>query len=1048
MKMRFNTWHGWTLLGLAAALALAQPGAALNLPDAVSRAVTTNPEARAALENHHAVEQGVQAARAGYLPTVDLSTALGREYSDNPTTRGAGEQGVGLNRGESGIKLSQMLFDGQATRSGVAASASRAAAAGFGYDQVAESVALAAAEAYLDVLKQRELLQLASDNVALHKRILTQVRGRVTSGSGNEADIQQTESRLALADATMSALEGSLENALSRYYQVVGEAPTGLIPPVQHAERLPRTLEDALRDALANHPAILIATRELEAAQAQQEGAKSGYWPKVNLEMSANANDNVGGVAGYAKAMAALLRLDYNIFRGGGDDARKEEALRRGNQAREQLELARRHVEEGVRIAWKAYLVSQSRISHLERHQAVSKKVAAAYHEQFQKGHRSLVDVLNAENESMSARSALRTEQYTLMASSCRLMAAVGHLRTYLEIPPVQVASASSSWPTPAGTAVSASAESSSTTTEKSPATDNKGVGTAPSRSTGGTPDYLPPTSRPPDGSPAYRPATSRTSAHGRGEYALLLGAFTSRDNVNRLRERLEQAGFPSFERSSISNGRHFFRVYCGPYPTPTEAQGAAGRLLKKVGMEVKVVKEKENRDREEEDALRAAQPTEDGRLIAPGRKSDGRQEGSSTPGRGKKNAPARENKAEERTKAGTGVPEVRPIPPEPVRESIPTPMTTPPTPAAPPAVDLSPVDPNRGGFGNGEPFQKPAPEPELPKSGTKTKKEPASVGRRISPPANEVDLPESGSALPGQNAGERDKRPSEPPAESGQEKSEEWFSSPSHPVEIPEDMGRSAFPFPEDRAPTSGEVDKPPASGSSTTPGGLLRGKNPWKRPGRGTDPATPETRKGGPDGTKQSEGVARPARGDEDGRVDMAPGPSVNPPRGGEGKHPDTKDKKGDDSDTKRAVDQELRKWFQPGKEKGQEGKPSQPGSSLQPGTSPQSEGPPTGGYSVFLGSFSVPRLAEMVSDRTRQSGLPVYQQTTMTQGHPAVRIYAGPFPREEMAQAALRRMQKEQDLTDGFVVKNGAGGMRAGGYERNAVSARESLPSDNNI
>ncbi|MBF0153144.1 MAG: TolC family outer membrane protein [Magnetococcales bacterium] len=1023
MNTRFKKWHGWTLLGLAATMALAQPGAALNLPEAVSRAMTTNPEVRSAMENRRAVEQSVETARAGYLPTVDLSTSLGHEYSDNPVNRSLSEPGASLNRGESGIKLNQMLFDGQATRSGVAASASRAAAAGFGYDLVAEGVAIAAADAYLEVMKQRELLQLSSDNVALHKKILGQVRSRHSSGTGSEADIQQTESRLALADANTSALEGSLENALTRYYRIIGEAPARLVQPMPSTDKLPRTLEESLKDAMAHHPAILAATQDLEAAMAQQEAAKSGYWPKVNLEMSANANDNTGGVSGYAKAMAALLRLDYNIFRGGSDNSRKEEAIRRSGQAREQLELARRQVDAGVRDAWKGYLVSQNRVSHLERHQAISKKVTSAYHDQFQRGQRPLLDVLNAENELMSARAALRTEQYALLVNSYRLMAAMGRLRDYLDISPPQTTVASNAplQPSPAAHVPSSVTPAGVDVLASDAAMPARAGGELPRQSPSHVKEPTNGARVLPSVASAMHPLPDRSVTNMHGGYAVLLGAFASRENVDKLRYRLEQAGFAHFEKRSVVNGRLFFRVFCGPFASMAEAHSAAGRLLKTLGMEVKVVKEKENREREDEE-VQSDQPQDQEQTLPV------------------KPVQPKEKRAKpdaKRIKPDTKAPEEVRAAPEQTQKAVPI-LEQPPVEAVPLDKVITPPVEGSGASVAGE-TQKPAPEQEQPKVGAKSKKETNKALKKGSATPVEVDLPEIVKGSTGGGAKGQERQPKAPPPEAPREKSEEWFSSPANPVELPSDLGKHLFSAPESRTPAAGDSFWP--DGKEATPSwrDAPKGDEPtegsWRDIPKGDEFRNQDLRRGVPGNDGKSGSGNKPMRSDEEGGIDMAPGPDFvpSPSRGGEERLLGGGQGKADEKGAIRNLDQDLKKWFLPNKDKNKGSKPTQPGTSLQPGmSSPPSEASPKpgasleGSYSVFLGSFSVPKLAELVSDRTRQSGVPVYQQRTTTGGRSATQVYAGPFPQEETARAVLLKMQKEQDLTDGFVVRAGAQGV----------------------
>ncbi|MBF0621826.1 MAG: TolC family outer membrane protein [Magnetococcales bacterium] len=404
------------------------------IDEAIQHALGTNPDVVAARKNQDAVKQQITQAKATYLPRLDLSAGYGREYTDIPSHRAAVEKGLTLNRGESGITLTQTIFDGLGTVEDIKRAKAQYESASFGFDRTAESVVAQATNAYLETLKRRELLELVKDNVLLHQRILSKVRKKADSGAGNQADVQQTESRLALASANHAAAQGAMRQAKIRFERVIGASPQTLTRPVMPTGKLPATLEEAIQSALSGHPAILASQADLKSAEAQHAGSLANFMPSVDLELSASNNANVSGTQSYQHTASAMLQFSYNLFNGGGDWARRKETRQRVAQNQALLDQARMNTIQEVSTAWDVLQVARERVKYLSRHLDVSKEVTAAYHNQFKIGKRTLLDVLNSETELYSAHSALTTEEFNELNGTYKLWAAMGNLRDALSL--------------------------------------------------------------------------------------------------------------------------------------------------------------------------------------------------------------------------------------------------------------------------------------------------------------------------------------------------------------------------------------------------------------------------------------------------------------------------------------------------------------------------------------------------------------------------------------------------------------------------------------
>jgi len=226
-------------------------GHADTLQDAVNATIKTNPDVLAAANERNAVSEEINQARAGYFPTVDLAIGTGWEESDNPTTRTAGtHKKSSYNRDEASLNLRQMLFDGMATKNEVRRHTARTDSRAYSVTSAAENTALEAVETYLDVVRRQKLVDLASTNLEAHERTHDQIKLRSDRGVGRKADLDQSQGRVALAQANLVAEQSNLRDAETNYLRVVGITANALSDPQSPQSLLPSTVDDAIDQAI------------------------------------------------------------------------------------------------------------------------------------------------------------------------------------------------------------------------------------------------------------------------------------------------------------------------------------------------------------------------------------------------------------------------------------------------------------------------------------------------------------------------------------------------------------------------------------------------------------------------------------------------------------------------------------------------------------------------------------------------------------------------------------------------------------------------------
>jgi adhesin transport system outer membrane protein len=409
------------------------------LQGAVQQTIDKNPEILEAGSVRLAVEEEISQARAGYFPTIDLSAGYGYEQSNNPTTRSGilsdGQSGtVEFAREEFSAQLRQMVFDGFATPSEVRRHSARTDSRAYTVFGQAEITALDATEAYLNVLRRIALIDLAKANLVVHQRTNDQIRLRAERGIGKKADSEQSLGRLSLAETNLRSEQGNLRDAETAFLRIVGNLPKTLLLPEDPAAKLPKNLDMAIEQALANHPILKSANADIDAAFAQHETAASPYYPRVDLEIGYSHNNNLDGIPGKNEDWQAMLRGRWNVFNGGKDIARRQETAHLIAQAKNIRDNTYRQVVESMRLSWVALQTVNSQMEFFKSHADASIKTNQAYQKQFNIGQRTLLDLLDSANEMHLANSAYTSAQFDELFAKFRIFTSKGELNSYLGV--------------------------------------------------------------------------------------------------------------------------------------------------------------------------------------------------------------------------------------------------------------------------------------------------------------------------------------------------------------------------------------------------------------------------------------------------------------------------------------------------------------------------------------------------------------------------------------------------------------------------------------
>lgn len=418
-------------LYLAMVVAMAStPLQAMNLTEAIQSTLDNHPELAASVSQRLAADEGVKIAKGGYLPTVDLISAYGREYTDSPATRvPVGSHNTEtLTYSTNELRLRQMLFDGFNTPNEVARTEAVVNSRAYYALGTAESLALRTVEVYLDVLKRREMVALAENNLRAHQRVHDQISLRSDKGVGSTADRDQSAARLALAENNLYTEQVNLRDAEANFFSSTGRMPDELESPASVKGETPQDLISARQMVMSNNPYLKSSQADVQAAEKQYEVTKSLFYPRFDAELATNAGNNIAGDEGHDKGWRAAVVMNYNLFNGLRDKAQLQAAAYQINESMDVRNNALRVLNENLNLAWNALENARKQTPKARDYADYTAKTREAYQQQFSLGQRTLLDLLDSENELFTANRRYTEVRYTEEFAMYRLIAATGEL--------------------------------------------------------------------------------------------------------------------------------------------------------------------------------------------------------------------------------------------------------------------------------------------------------------------------------------------------------------------------------------------------------------------------------------------------------------------------------------------------------------------------------------------------------------------------------------------------------------------------------------------
>jgi len=399
-------------------------GSLITLKEMVEKTVTANPEVQS--RYHRFLESGFEqdVAHGNFLPKADIvSTYRKQEELIKPG------DGTNIPRFNNELVLRQMIFDGFATSNEVKRLGHANRVRYYELQSAMQNTTLEFMRAYIDANRYRELSQYAKENYVIHKQLFDRIQERVNAGVARKVDLEQASGRLALAEANLLTETTNLHDVTARMQRLYGELPPETLEaPTFFNAGVEPTSAEALKVAYNQNPDLLSTIEDIQASKDEIKTRESRYYPKLDLQ--ARKNLGVSNDGRFSSSAADLLELtmNFNLFNGFSDQNAIKQTAEKLNNSKDLRDKACVDTRQLVVIAYNDIQQLKEQEKYRTEHKNSIENAREAYRKQFDIGQRTLLDLLDTENEYFQARRALANVEYDIQTAYARTYAGQGEL--------------------------------------------------------------------------------------------------------------------------------------------------------------------------------------------------------------------------------------------------------------------------------------------------------------------------------------------------------------------------------------------------------------------------------------------------------------------------------------------------------------------------------------------------------------------------------------------------------------------------------------------
>ena len=427
--------HGLAALALFAWLGAAGAGP---LERELASILVDHPQIQGAMKNIHAARYGIDRARAPLFPRLTVTGDSGPDNTDSVATRSSESGNDVLRTRTSGaVILTQNVFNGFLTTAQIRTAAINRALTEVTLRGTTQQVLFEASQSYIDVLKQKRLIEIARETEQTIQQQLELEDERVLRGTGITVDVLQAKSRLQIAKEKRVNFEGALQDAISKYTQSYNHPPPieTMTDPRVPAEIVPSSLEQAIEIAISENPSLANSGNNIELAREKRSTIASELYPVVDIVGKANYEHNKAGSLGTKRDQSIVLQATWDLFTGFATRSGQAQTAFEYAAIKDAHRHATNKVMEQTRIAWQALLTARERLDLLENAVNIAAEVFEARRALREAGRETVINVLDAENEVNNAQINLTGATYEERVAAFQILLAMGRLNAvYLNI--------------------------------------------------------------------------------------------------------------------------------------------------------------------------------------------------------------------------------------------------------------------------------------------------------------------------------------------------------------------------------------------------------------------------------------------------------------------------------------------------------------------------------------------------------------------------------------------------------------------------------------
>ena len=395
------------------------------LEEALAFAYENNPDLLAARANLRKVDEGVPAAKSGWRPTVTSSLSLGASQTNSDS--GGTSSDTSSFPGSLSLSVNQSVYDGGRTEISVRQAETNVQTERSRLFTAEQNVMLSGATAFVDVISARSVVELQTNNLNRLEKQLEATRERFKVGEVTRTDVAQAEARVDRAKADKIKATGDLTSSNSTYQRVFGKRAGELQPP-EKVKDLPREITEAVNYALENNFSLIAAKFEELSALDGVSLSQSSLRPTVTVSGSASHSETSGDADSSSTSLSLNANISIPLYQAGAVYSGIRSAKEEANRRRILVEAARRNVIETSSKAFTAWTTARAQAEALEAEVASAEIALEGVEQEALVGARTVLDVLDAEQERLSAQVRLVRASRDNFVAAYTLLSALGKL--------------------------------------------------------------------------------------------------------------------------------------------------------------------------------------------------------------------------------------------------------------------------------------------------------------------------------------------------------------------------------------------------------------------------------------------------------------------------------------------------------------------------------------------------------------------------------------------------------------------------------------------